>query len=248
MIRRLFAVILSAAWLVSSPVLAQTKISASQTVGSAGVYQVTVTGLTVTLPNWTGWSGPVNPIVIQDGTGSTAPNITVQAPLGGTIDGLSSVTINNSLQSLTLYPFQGGNTWVGGGTFTPGQSSVVSSDIPVGSPVAQTVSGTAINITSVSLTAGDWDCLGSVVTNPAGSTTTSQLAGGISTVSATLPAAVENGETIFQAPQAAGVAAAIPMRVEEVLSAPTTVFLVGDSVFGVSTMSLYGQLVCRRMR
>ena len=247
MINRLFAFVFVAALLPASA-MGQTKIAGSQTLGAVGVYQITVAGITVTLPNWTGWSSVANPIVIEDGTGSASPNITVQAPQGGTIDGLSSVTINGPLQSLTLYPFQGGNTWVGGGTFTPGQTSVVSSDISSGGAVSQGTTGVAINVTSVSLAPGDWDCSGSVVTSPAGTTTTSQLAAGISTVTATLPASVENGETIFQAPQAAGIAAAIPVHVEEVLSATTTVYLVGDSAFAVSTMSLYGQLVCRRMR
>ena len=247
MFNRLPAFIFAVA-LFSAPAMAQTKISASQTLGAPGIYQVTNTGVTITLPNWAAWPSAL-PIIIKDGTGSGSPNITVQAPLGGTIDGASSVSISGALQGAIFYPFQGGNTWVGGGAYTAGQGSVILSDIPVGSAVSQTTSGTAINVTSVSLTPGDWDCTGSVVTAPNTTTTTSQLAAAISTTSVTLPVAIENGETIFQAPQAANIPEAIPTpRVEELLSATTTVYLVGNATFATSTMSLYGQILCRRMR
>ena len=248
MFNRLLPFVLAAA-LFSAPAMAQTKISASQTLGAPGVYQVTNTGVTITLPNWAAWPSPL-PIIIKDGTGNASPIITVHAPLGGTIAGASSVSLSGALQGVIFYPFQGGNTWVGGGAYTAGrQGSVILSDIPVGSAVSQTTSGTAINVTSVSLTPGDWDCTGSVVTAPNTTTTTSQLAAGISTTSVTLPVALENGETIFQAPQAANIPEAIPTpRVEELLSATTTVYLVGDAAFATSTMSLYGQIMCRRMR
>jgi hypothetical protein len=258
MIRRLFAAVLSAAWLISAPAIAQTKISASQTIGAPGVYEVTVAGVTVTLPAWTGWASP-QPIIIKDATLNSAPNITVASPLGGTIDGGASVVINNPNQGLIFEPFQGGNLWVVGGSVSgvsAGSAAaagtigeVISSDIPSASAVAQATSGTAVNVTSVSLTPGDWDCTGSVVTKPAGTTTTSGLAGGISTVTGALPVAVEVGSTIFQAPQAAAIAAAIPIaRVQELLTTTTPIYLVGNSVFAVSTMSLYGQIICRRMR
>jgi len=258
MIRRLFAAALSAAWLISAPAIAQTKISASQTISAPGVYEVTVAGITVTLPAWSGWASPQN-ITIKDATGNASPSITIQAPLGGTIDGVSSVTIGNPNQGVIFQPFQGGNSWVMGGAFTGASTGsgapagtvgeVISSDIASAAAVAQTVSGTAVNVTSVSLTPGDWDCTGSVVTKPAGTTTTSGLAGGISTVTGALPVAVEIGSTIAWGAAAAGIASAIPIaRVQELLTTTTPIYLVGNSAFAASTMSLYGQIICRRAR
>src|SRR5689334_2108352 len=103
----------------------------------------------------------------------------------------------------------------------------VSSDVPVGSAVSLTTATTA-NVTSISLSAGDWDLWATVATNPAGTTTTSKIIGAISTTSATLPTAVNGGayEQLNMA-VAAGLGQIIPvgyMRLS--LSATTTVFLV----------------------
>ena len=256
--------IIVAACLFAAPAMAQTpplnvtKLSATATIGGPGVYEVTTAGITVTLPSWTGWAAPAK-IVIKDATGNASPNITVAASTGTTIDGAASVTLLAPNQGEVFEPFQGGS-WVVGGNYvaiasganaapagSPGE--IISSDIPTASAVAQSVSGTAVSVTSVALTPGDWDCTASVVTKPAGSTTTSRLAAAISGTDATLPTVVENGQTIFSAPQAAGIAEAIPVPLTvELVSANTTVFLVGDATFATSTMSLYGQIICRRMR
>lgn len=259
MIKRLLASVFAVVWLASAPVMAQNKITASQELGAPGVYEVTTAGITVTLPSYAG-SLPAQPIVIKDATGNASPNITISAPIGGTIDGLSSIVISTPNQGMLFEPFQNGFVWVVGGVYNAvsgganagaagSVGEVISSDIPTASAISQPSSGTAINVTSVSLTPGDWDCTGSVVTKPTGSTTTSAIAAGISTVTATLPAAIENGETTFQAPQAAAIQVAVPLsRVVELVSTSTPVYLVGNSTFAVSTMSLYGQIICRRMR
>ena len=123
---------------------------------------------------------------------------------------------------------------------------VISSDIPVGSAVSM-VTATPKTITSVSLTPGDWDCRGSISLAPAGSTTTSIISAAINTTTNVLPAT----EFRFGIPLAIsaglGFQSSVPTIVENVAST-TPVYLVGQVSFAVSTMGMYGQISCRRMR
>lgn len=112
-------------------------------------------------------------------------------------------------------------------------------------PVSLT-SNTPANVTSVSLTAGDWDCRGNVVFNNGGTTVTTQSTGSINTTSAT-------NNTLqfanYSPPSTAGLnpAFAVP-TVRESLSATTTVYLVVNNVFSTSTSAAYGRIECRRAR
>ena len=126
---------------------------------------------------------------------------------------------------------------------------IISSSVAVGSAVSQPSSGTAINVTSVTLTAGDWDCEGSVITNPAGTTTTSRYFGGMSTTSITLPTAPGGGYATTGAAQAAGVPESLALvRTQFQSSSSQTIYLVANATFATSTMSHYGQISCRRVR
>lgn len=125
----------------------------------------------------------------------------------------------------------------------------ISSQVLVGSAVALS-SGVAANITSISLTAGDWDVCGTVVTNPAGTTVTSLVLGWISTTSATLPTIPNNGSWL-QLPTltTAGLVAGSSVGcIRESLSATTTVYLSIQTNFNTSTESAYGFIGARRMR
>jgi hypothetical protein len=100
--------------------------------------------------------------------------------------------------------------------------------------------GTTANCTSKSLTAGDWLVWGSVQFNPAGTTTVSAIYAGINTTSATLPASgsqYNNLISTFTTGQAQILST--PMVIEN-LASTTTVFLVGNSSFGTSTMTCNG--------
>jgi hypothetical protein len=117
-------------------------------------------------------------------------------------------------------------------------------------PVSLTT-GTAANVTSISLTAGDWDVRGEVVTSVNASTTIGAVSGWISTTSATLPAGTSQGAswTFLSLPFSTGQGTAIslaPMRLS--LSSTTTVYLSAYSIFGVSTMSAFGHIDARRVR
>ena len=110
--------------------------------------------------------------------------------------------------------------------------------------------GTSANVTSVSLTAGDWDCSGTVNFTFGATTSVTNLTGGASQTTGTLPTqdARFDNETAAQVPTASAVAAyPIPVT-QQLLASTTTVYLVAQGTFTVSTLSAGGTLRCRRMR
>ncbi|KGC13706.1 gp19 domain protein [Burkholderia gladioli] len=115
------------------------------------------------------------------------------------------------------------------------------------SSVSMTTSGTAQNLTSISLTAGDWDVTGAATyTSGSGATQTIWLAG-VNTTSATLPSLgsyFQSGGSIT----ATGAASAIPPVTRINVSSTTTVYLVGESVFSGGSVTASGFLRARRVR
>lgn len=125
----------------------------------------------------------------------------------------------------------------------------ISSTVVVGSAVALT-SGTAANVTSISLTAGDWDVWGNVGFNPGGSTTFTALDGWINTVSAAGPT-FPNGGAAFgiQAPLTTGAAQLFPIGMMRInVTATTTVYLGALASFGAATLAAFGFIGARRAR
>ena len=126
----------------------------------------------------------------------------------------------------------------------------VSSTILQASAVALTTT-VAANITSISLTAGDWDVGGALYIIAAASTTVTLITGSISQTSATHNSAAGN---YFQhvctsvTPTASNpMGYTIPTnRVS--LSGTTTLFLVGSSTFATSTNAGFGSIWARRVR
>ena len=125
---------------------------------------------------------------------------------------------------------------------------LIESEILVGSAVPQTT-GTSVNITSVSLTAGDWDVFGSYFTNMAGGTTPTGFEVAIHTVSATLPTRPNKGAGVMMNCSGVGQNYGMPVgRKRLSLSGTTTVYLVASASFTGSTLSGYGYLGARRVR
>lgn len=126
---------------------------------------------------------------------------------------------------------------------------LISSSVASGSAVSLTTA-TPANVTSVSLTAGDWDCYGQLVRTFGATTSVTLLKSSISTTTAT-DGSLATG-TMAQFSIAANVMvndhSEIVGPVRQSLSATTTVFLVADDTFTVSTNKGYGQLRCRRVR
>lgn len=114
-------------------------------------------------------------------------------------------------------------------------------------PVSLTTN-TPVNIASISLTAGDYDVWGSVGFLPAGTTTTQNLQGWISTASATNPIPPNFGAYFYQPlSYPAGVAPFMPVGTRQInVSSTTTVYLEVQAGFSVSTMTGYGFLAARR--
>ena len=164
---------------------------------------------------------------------------------------ISANTINQTLTK--VFP-----SWTAGqipGTSTNGNATAgnigeyISSTVLVGAPVSFTSSATPYNITSISLTGGDWDVWGSVGFVANSSTTATIFNGGINTTSATLPV---SGGALHQETLSVAAGALEPYfpvgMIRVSLATTTSVYLVGQATFAVSTMGGYGFLAGRRVR
>lgn len=122
------------------------------------------------------------------------------------------------------------------------------------SSVATAVSMTAnvgLNITSITLTPGDWEVRGLLQTNPAASTTTTLIAAGISSTAntfATLGAGFSNIETSNSSKSAGVGENLIAPATRFSVSSSTPVYLVGNVQFATSTLTASGSITARRMR
>lgn len=111
---------------------------------------------------------------------------------------------------------------------------------------------TPVDVTSISLTAGDWDVTGTFYFNPANTTSVTLFVGLISSVSANIgdnnviggrvqdvvtKVSAGNGNSSYVAP---------PRRFS--LSATTTIYLCAQSNFTISTATVFGNIRARRVR
>jgi len=122
----------------------------------------------------------------------------------------------------------------------------------ISSTVAPATTGlttnTPANITSITLTPGDWDVSASYVVTGTGTTAFTFCQAGLSTTSATLPANnltnVRNSSS-FVPTGAIYAAAEVPMQRMSV-SVATTVYLVANAIFTISTAGAGCVLTARR--
>jgi hypothetical protein len=141
--------------------------------------------------------------------------------------------------------------WYNAGTDTTGQ--FITSTVASGSAVALTTA-TSANVTSISLTAGDWDISGQIDYALIAATST-LFQSGISLTSATLPsqaggsglgtdplAQIPLTTTLLSATYGQGVG---PVRLS--IAATTTVFLVANQTFSAGSSSAYGTIRARRI-
>lgn len=101
----------------------------------------------------------------------------------------------------------------------------------------------------LALTAGDWDVWGEICFLPAATTSITQTAFGINSVSATLPAA---NSGLIQNTSPAFVPGAVPQCDSVVMrrisiAAPTTYYLVAQATFTIAALSAFGTLYARRV-
>lgn len=125
----------------------------------------------------------------------------------------------------------------------------ISSTVLIGAAVSLT-STVSADITTISLSEGDWDINAVVITNPGALTATSQYQAWIGTVSATQPTNPNGGGSTGSG-AALGASSGVfmnmgPMRIS--LASPATIYLSTAVTFATSTMSAYGFIGARRAR
>lgn len=133
---------------------------------------------------------------------------------------------------------------------------IITATVVAGSAVNLTTA-TAANVTSISLTAGDWDVEGMVDFVIAATTNINHIHGGVSDTSATLLAQTGSANVgtdpnfnrfYFNfAPGAFTETVSTPI-VRVSLASTTTIFLVTSATFTVSTLTAYGSIRARRVR
>ena len=217
--------------------------------------------LTIPLNATTAFPIGSNIIVEQLGAGAT----TIAAAGGVTINTPSSLVLGVQFSIVSLLK-TGTDTWqlcaaslpaglaiVGVSTNSNASAGVIgeyaTATIATGSSVTLTTATTA-TVTSISLTAGDWDVWG-VVDYTAGATTSiTNFRQGISTTAATLGAQDTFTSDSFAAmvPTAAIDLAKGSPTARISLASTTTVYLVANSTFTISTLKAYGSIFARRRR
>ncbi len=124
----------------------------------------------------------------------------------------------------------------------------IESAVATGSAVTLTVSGTTYDITHVSLTAGDWDVVGVVLSKPAGGTTTSQFKVWNSVTTVDGSPDETDGLTNYGSTGTGVQTGGTTGVVRYSLASTTSVFLSCNATFASSTMSAFGLIRARRVR
>lgn len=156
--------------------------------------------------------------------------------------------------TVTFNPTTGGivGTTTNDSTSAGNVGEFISSNVLIGSAVALTSTITA-NITSISLTAGDWAVTAEGATAPGSGTTSSVVTFGISQTSATLATGISPVDAtqvgfnnIPSNPNQSLILVVPSIRIS--LASTTTIYFIVRTVFAVSTMSAYGWISARRVR
>jgi len=213
------------------------QIANAQVGGSVSIGAAMTTG-TISIG---GTGAQTGTIAIAPGTGAEAVTIATTAT------GVKTVGIGNTVSGSKVN-IAGEIDGVAAGAGYIGQP--LSSLIPSGSAVSLTT-GTPANVTSVALTAGDWDVSGSVdyVASTASIAVSAVWESGINTTTATLPT---DGTEVFYATPAViattsfKTSLVIPRKIINV-SAGTTVYLVTEATFTAGTVTAYGSITARRV-
>lgn len=202
------------------------------------------TGRTWTLPYAAGTN--VNALQIFDAAGaiSATNQLTIAPQSGDTINGnAANLILSGAGFRATLFPTSG-NNW--NSTIYGDYNSAV---VATGSAVSLTTN-TAADIVTLSLSQGDWLCWGTVSRNVGATTSFTKMSASIGTTTNTLVAQGTSAST-YQATAANVVATAFDTKVgpfRTALTSTTTLRLVAQDTFTVSTDAAYGELACRRIK
>lgn len=209
-------------------------VVAGTTSGTTVLNAASVASGTLTLPAATD-------VLVGKATTDTFTNKTLDSAGAGNVLQVGSVTLSKG-----QYPAE---TTTGNAT-AGNVGEYVSSTVVAGSAVALT-NAVSANITSISLTAGDWDVQAMPRFTGGATTTVSRSQASISLVSATLSTTVGNltdttynGITVFNVSDFT--LPIPPVRIS--ISGTTTVFLTANISFATSTAAGYGLISARRAR
>jgi hypothetical protein len=131
----------------------------------------------------------------------------------------------------------------------PGSVGEYVSSLVVAGSAVPLANNVGANVTSISLTAGDWDVRGDVSIQPAATTPMTNIGGGINTVSLTMPAAGAGPRFNLSTAFATGIGMNMSLASFRLsIAATTTVYLVVTAAFTVSTCVAFGYIGARRIR
>jgi hypothetical protein len=191
------------------------------------------------------------------GNAATATNATNASQLGGVAAASYARNGNNSdintMTAVTSISATGGTAVKGTNTNNSAAAGYmgeyIESTLAVGSAVSLT-SGVTSNVTSISLTAGDWDVSGIVLMDSGATTNVTRVSGGINSTSATIDV-TKGYYNHLQAGYVPGGGQfrAMPLNTSRFsLASTTTIYLLALANFTVSTCTAYGTIIARRAR
>jgi hypothetical protein len=190
--------------------------------------------------------------------GLTTPITTASGGLGANNGSANGVPVFSSGTATVTATTGSGSVVLGTSPTigTPNIQGVTNGSTAVAGQVGQTLtnsasgvsltSGVSANCTSVSLTAGDWDVRGNAYFSPAGTTTQAQIAAGINTTSATLPAIPNYSVLTLSIPAGDVESLVTPTQIVNV-SSTTTAYVVVNATFSTSTETASCFITARRI-
>ncbi len=195
------------------------------------------------------------------GTGITSLGTGVATALGQNVTGSGGIVLANGPTFITSTVTAPSVTFSSTsgiiGTTTNNNAAAgsvgeeVESIITLASGGVSLTNATSADVTSISLTAGDWDVWGNVGFSGNGATLTAYTYGWISSTSATTPDAAYQSQLAFSANGATftqgSIAFCAPGR-RFSLTTTTTIYLSVNSGFSVSTEFAFGAIYARRRR
>lgn len=184
-------------------------------------------------------------LIIYDAANAVSQSnlLTIAPQSGDTINGNAANLIISAPGTRIILVPTSANNWQ---ALVDGDFKTIS--VLVGSAVALTTN-TPADVTSLSLSQGEWECTGTVARTTAATTSVTYMSQSISATSAT---AGTLGSTMSAWATAANVVVGDPAfstpRVRLSLSATTTYYLVVNDIFTVDTNAAFGTLYCSRVR
>ena len=126
---------------------------------------------------------------------------------------------------------------------------IIDSTVLVGAAVSLTTS-TQADVTSIALTAGDWDVWGNVALTLNAATVLTAFSSWIHTVSATFPTVPNGGAySSIATTFTTGGSQVMPVGMRRIsLAAPATIYLTAFTIFVTNTCAAYGYIGARRVR